>query len=192
MRQPLRVAGALFVALALTVLAGASSASATTLETKGVAENAAITLRTSIASGGSFLETDTNNVSANTCTSSTIEGATSTFTGTAVGGPISALSWTNCTQGNPTVDAKGSFGIENIAGTTRGTVRWNGSDITTPSFFGNLTCSTSNTDIGTLNGVSSGTATLTINAVVPCTVIGSMKWSGTYTFTSPTNLGVGA
>lgn len=36
------------------------------------------------------------------------------------------------------------------------------------------------------------TATITINAILSCTVIGTAKWSGTYIVTSPSNRGVGA
>jgi hypothetical protein len=192
MKQSQRLILAVLAALAMTALAGAPGASATTLETKGVAENAAVTLKTSLASGGSLLMTDTFGVSVNTCTSSTIEGTTSTLTGTVVEGAISAMSWNNCSEGTPTVDAKGSFNIRNIAGTTNGTLNWSGSKWTTPSFFGPLTCTTENTDLGTLNGKKEGTATLTINAVISCTGIGTMKWSGTYIVTSPVNIGVGA
>jgi hypothetical protein len=201
MKPPIRFAAAVFGALAMTALAVASSASATTLETKGVAENAAVTLKTTIAPGGSFLESETFGVTVNTCTTSTVEGTTvSPFTvadpGT-IGGPITTLSWSNCTEGNPVVETdaagralNGTFNVQHIAGTTSGTVRWNGSKIVTPSPFGFITCTTNNTVIGTINGKKEGTATFTVNAVVPCTVVMSLKWSGTYTFTSPSNLGV--
>jgi hypothetical protein len=186
-----KILGVVAVA-ALALMAFASTASATTLETKGVAENAAVTIKASIASGGSALLTDTFGVAANTCTSSTVEGTTTVFTGSAVSGPISVLGWSNCTEGNPTVDAKGSLSVTNISGTTNGTVRSTGAKVTVPSFFGTLTCETNGTDLGTLNGKKEGTATMTINAVLSCTVVGTAKWSGTYTITSPANLGVGA
>lgn len=192
MKQLQKITLAVLAALAIAALAGVSSASATTLETKGVAENAAITLKTSIVSGGSLVQSDTSGVSANTCASSALEGTTSAVTGSEVNGSISALSWSNCTHGNPTADAMGSFIIMNISGTTNGTVRWNGSKWTIPSVFGTITCTTSNTDIGTLEGVKEGTAHLAINAVFSCSVIGSLQWSGTYTFTGPADLGVTA
>jgi hypothetical protein len=197
MRQPMKVVGTTLALLGMVALTVASSASATTLETKGVPENAAITLKTSLAAGSSLLVTDTAGFTAHTCTTATLEGTTvkdssGDFTGPVVGGVFSTLSWSNCTQGNPTVHAAGSFSIENIAGTTNGTVRWTGATWTTPSVFGTMDCSTNNTDIGTLNGKKEGTATLTINAVLSCTIIGTAKWSGTYTITSPLNLGVTA
>lgn len=189
MRQPFRRASAVLAVLAVTAIAGASSASATTLETSGFPENAAITLKTSVASGGSILLTDTAGVTAHTCTSASLEGTTTKFTGTVVEGVFSVMSWSNCTEGNPVVDAKGTFSIAWLSN-TKGTLRWNSTNWTTPTFFGTLTCTTNSTDIGTVNGVKEGTATVTVNAVLSCTVIGSAKWSGTYTITSPLHLGV--
>jgi hypothetical protein len=196
-----KILGVVAVA-AMALMAFASSASATTLATKGVGENAAVTIEATLAPGASALLTDTFNFTANTCTSSTVKGNTVTpFTvadpGT-IGGPITTLGWTNCTEGNPVVEEKegkklnGTLTVQHIAGTTNGTVRSTGAAVNVPSAFGLLTCSTNNTDIGTLNGKKEGTATFTINAVLSCTVIGTAKWSGTYTITSPTNLSVEA
>jgi hypothetical protein len=182
---------------AMALMAFASTASATTLELKGTPETAKdVTIKATLKTGTSALLTDTSNILANTCTTSTVEGSDSTSTGgtgKAVEGPISGLEWGGpCTEGNPTVDAKGTLSVTNIAGTTNGTVRSSGAKVTVPSFFGPLTCTTENTDLGTLNGVKEGTATMTINAVLSCTGIGTAKWTGTYTVTSPSNLGVGA
>lgn len=193
MKQSIRTATAVLTALAMTALVGVSSASATTVEIGGVAQNKSVTLETSIAPGGSFLETDTFGAFINTCTASTIKWATATpFSGTTVSGAISTLGWSNCTEGNPTVDAAGTFSIERIGTTTNGTVRWNGAKITTPSAFGLMTCTTSNTDIGTLTGVklTSEHALFHFNGVISCTVVGTAKWSGTFKVTSPTGLGV--
>jgi hypothetical protein len=183
---------------ALALMAFASTASATTLETTGKAINAAETLEATIAKGGSALLTDTFGASANTCTSSTVKGTTvSPFTGTTVGGPISTLSWTNCTQGDPVVEKNakgepenGTLSVERIGSTTNGTVRSTGARVTVPSPFGTLLCTTSNTDVGTLTGVATGNASFDINAVLSCTVIGTAKWSGTYTITGGEGLGV--
>jgi hypothetical protein len=191
MKQLKKITLAAMAVLAITALAGASSASATTLEIGGVAQNKSVAVEMTLASGASFLETDTFGNFLNTCTSSTIKWATgSPFSGTTVGGPVSTLSWTNCAEGNTVVHAAGSLSVERIAATTNGTVRSTGAKITTASVFGTITCTTSNTDIGTLTGLASGHAKLDFNAVVPCTLIGSAKWSGTYTVTSPTGLGV--
>lgn len=179
------------VTAALSLLVFVADASATTLEVKGVAVNSSVTIEATLAGGFSLLFTDTSNVAANTWTASALVMKTaSPFTGSTVGGSVTGMSFTNGTEGNVSVDSSGSFSTANIAGTTNGTVRSNSAKITVPSFFGTLTCETSNTDIGTLSGVASGTARLIINAVLPCTVIGTAKLSGTYTVTSPGALGV--
>jgi hypothetical protein len=180
---------------ALALMAFASSASATTLEVKGVKQTGAITIKASLKAGTSLLHTDTVGNFINTCTASTIEGSDSTTTtGAVVSGPISTLSFgttaTPCTDGNPVVHAKGTFSIEWLEGTTNGTVRWHNGKMTTPSGFGTLTCTTpaAGTDIGTLTGVASGNATLDFNAVLNCGI--TTKLTGTYSITSPEGLGV--
>ena len=184
-----KILGVVAVA-AMALMAFAGTASATTLEVGGVAKNSSVAIEATLKESSALLA-DTAGFTANTCTASTVKGSTSSpFTGTTVGGPISTLSWSSCTEGNPTVDAAGTVSVERIGGTTNGTVRSSGAKVTIPSFFGNLTCTTSNTDIGTLTGVSSGAAKFDINAVLSCTVIGTAKWTGTYTVTSPAGLGV--
>lgn len=176
---------------ALSLLVFVADASATTLEVTGVGQASAVTIEATLAAGASSLLTDTSNFAANTWAASALVMKTTTSTtGTTVSGSISGISFTNGTEGNVTVDANGSFSIERIGATTNGTVRWSGGKITVPSFFGTLTCTTSNTDIGTLTGVNVGNAKIDINAVLPCTIIGSAKWSGTYTVTKPVGLGV--
>jgi hypothetical protein len=184
------------VTAALGLMTFAGTASATTLATKGAATNASEAVKATVAAGASLLMTDTFGTAYNTCSTSTIEWrTTSPFTVAdpgKVAGPVEVVSWSNCTEGNPTVDLKGSLLVQHVVGTTNGTVVSNGTKITMPSLFGNLTCTTENTDLGTLNGKKEGSATLTINAVVACTVLGTTRWSGTYTITSPSNLGIEA
>ena len=79
---------------ALALMAFANSASATTLASKGVAQNGGTTIEASIAAGDSALLTDTFGLTANTCTTSFVRANTvSPFTvadpGT-IGGPITA------------------------------------------------------------------------------------------------------
>jgi hypothetical protein len=181
-------------AAALALMAFASTASAATLEVGGVAKNASVSLEATIAAGGSALLTDTFGATANTCTTSVVKGSTSSpFSATTLSGPLSTLTFSSCSEGNPTTDAAGTLSVERIGVTTNGTVRSNGAKVTVPSFFGTLTCTTSNTDVGTLTGVSSGNAKFDINAVLSCTGIGTAKWSGTYTLTGANAaLGVGA
>ena len=189
--------GVVFAA-ALGLMAFASTASATTLEVGGVTQTGAITIQATLKAGTSLLHTDTVGNFLNTCTASTIQGRDSTrTTGTRVEGPIEVLSFgttaTPCTEGNPVVHSRGSFSIERIGTTTNGTVRWHNGDVTTFSSFGTLTCTTppEGTDIGTLTGVASGSATLDVNAVLNCGPI-TTKLTGTYTVTSPGGLGVTA
>jgi hypothetical protein len=187
-----KILGVVAVA-AMALMAFASSASATTLTIGGAKQNSAVTIKSTLKSGTSALLTDTFGAFANTCTSSTVEGKSSVFTPT-VSGSISALSWSSCTEGNPTVNNMGSLSVSWIKNTINGTVRSIGANVTVPSALGTLTCTTASgegTDIGTLTGVSSTAshATMDINAVLSCGAI-TAKWSGTYTVTSPTGLGV--
>jgi hypothetical protein len=162
------------------------------LEVGGAAKNESVALKASLKSGTSSLLADTSGFFANTCTSSTVEGKTEgSFTGSSVGGKVSALSFSSCKEGNPTVDAAGSLSVSWISGTTNGTVSSSNAKVTVPSAFGTLTCTTpeAGTDLGTLTGVASGTATMDVNAVLACGAIDA-KWTGTYTVTSPEGLGV--
>ncbi|HWC49087.1 MAG TPA: hypothetical protein VG448_09425 [Solirubrobacterales bacterium] len=184
------------MALAI-LLALASSASATTLEVKGLKQTGAVTLKASLKAGTSMRLADTSGeFTINTCTVSTIEGASTIFTGTTVTIPVNALTFQTCTEEPITIDTRGSLTIENIAGTTKGTVRWTGLKWTWPSNFGVVSCTTAaspGTDIGTLTGVAAGQATLEINTVINCTgMFTSMKWTATYTVTTPEGLGVTA
>lgn len=180
---------------ALAVMAFASVASATTFEVKGVKQTSALTVEATLKAGTSLLHTDTFGTFLNTCTTSAIKFTDSTtVTGTVVSGPISALSFgtttTPCKEGNPVVHAKGSVSIQWIGETTNGTVKWHNGKVTTPSAVGLLTCTTpeAGTDLGTLTGVASGSATLDVNAVLNCGI--TTKLTGTYSVTSPDGLGV--
>jgi hypothetical protein len=181
--------------LALMCLSMASAASATMLEVGGVGKNESIAIKASLKSGSSLLIRDTAGGWIGTCSSSPIEGNTTNFTGTAVEGPISTLSWgtttTPCIGGTSTVHAKGTLSIDWIKGTTNGTVLSKNGDWTMPSALGQLRCQTpaEGLDLGTLTGVTSGNATLDLQAVLPCGSITTL-WTGTYTITSPEGLGV--
>lgn len=182
---------ALAASTALVLMAFASNASATTLEIKGVKQNAAISIHATLEKGTSFIESTTFGEIINTCTESTIQGTTTTpFTATRVGLPVASLSFGGCLQG-PTIHTKGYLEIEWISGTTNGTVFWKDLKLTTPSVFGSLTCTTpsTGTDVGTLTGVASGRATLHFHAVLSCGLI-TATWAGKYEVTSPEGLGV--
>jgi hypothetical protein len=180
-------------AAAMALMAFASAASATTLEVGGVKQNAAVTVHATLKAGSSAILKDTGGAFANTCRESTVEARTSALTGATVSAPISSLTFSSCTEEPVVVDAPGSIIIENIAGTTNGTLVSTGGKITTPSPFGALTCTTTNTHMGSLTGVASPAshATMDINAVLYCGFfLPSVRWEGTYTVTSPTGLGV--
>lgn len=182
------------VAAALVLSVFASTASATTLELNGVAQSSSIVLTASLKAGSSTLFTDTaqSQPPLNTCSVSVLQASTQVATGTAVTAGMKVPTFETCTQGNAVADTLGTLSIERITGTTNGTVRSFGTKMTWPSSVGTLTCltsSTTGTDIGNITGVASGNATLDINAVLNCGVV-TARWTGTYTVTSPTGLGV--
>jgi hypothetical protein len=192
-----KILGVVAAVAALALMAFASTASATTLEVGGVTKNSSVAIEATAE--GSILLTDTFGAFANTCTTSTVDGATTTpFTGVArIGGPISKLTFENCTEDKNekvVVDAAGYLTVEAISGTTNGTVFSDSAKVTTPSPFGKLTCTTpaAGTDVGKLTGVAAGNATMDISAVLSCGALVTAKWSGSYKVTSPAGLGVEA
>jgi hypothetical protein len=172
---------------AVALMAFASTASATTLATNGVTQNGAVTLEASLTTETTALLSDTSQILANTCTRSSVEGATSVFTGTTVSGPISTLSFTSCTFEPIVVHKAGSISVETIGAGPNGTVRSTGAEVTVPTgVFGTVNCKTSNTDLGTLTGSESGTAEIDVNAVLNCGLfLPSARWNATYVLTVP-------
>jgi hypothetical protein len=181
---------ALATALAAMALVGASSASATTLETGGTVQNQSVAFTLSLKSGISTPWRNTSGITQNTCTTSTLEGnSSSPFTSTAVTGPVNTLTFSSCNR-TVTVHDPGKLEVVHISGTTNGTVYSEETQLTTGSPIGTLWCVTEETThMGTLTGVSSGNATLHVNSTLDCGLI-SAKWEGTYTVTSPSGLGV--
>jgi hypothetical protein len=179
-------------ALAFTAFA-ASSASATTLEVGGVTQNGAVTISASLEPGTSATLARTDGTLANTCTASTIHGTTSVFTGTKVTGPASSLTLEACTR-LVTVHKAGQLYLEHETGTTNGTLFSENAEITVSTSFGTVNCKTgTGTDIGTLTGVASGSATLHFDAVLNCGfLLPSATLKGVYTVTSPQGIGVSA
>jgi hypothetical protein len=178
-----------FAAMALTAFAG--TASATTLENNGTKILTASTIHATLEKGTSAVLSATGGGFANTCTESTVEGTTSSASGSPLSGPISALTFGACKESPVTVDTKGTLTVENISGTTNGTVRSISAKVTTPSPFGSLTCVTSGnegTDIGTFTGKASGNGTMDIDAVLDCGFfLRSAKWEGKYEVTTGPN-----
>ena len=172
---------------ALALMALASTASAATLETSGVKQTGAVTLNLSLT--GSTTQSSTSGAFQSTCNASTLSGTTTVFTGTP-SGPLSTLSFSNCTHEPVVVHNAGSLSISRIGETTNGTVFSTSADVTwsVPNGIGTgtvtVTCSTNNTDIGTLNG-SNTAATMTINAVLSCSgILPTAKWTGSYALTT--------
>jgi hypothetical protein len=189
----LKMLGLAAVAAMALMAIGATAASATTLEISGAAQNKTVAISASLEPGTSALLKDSAGTTTDTCTTSQVNGSTTVFTGAAVSGPISTLTFGNCTH-TTTVIAKGSLSVTNIAGTTNGTVSSSGAEVTVQStaFGASAVCKTgAGTDIGTLTGVKSGNATMDINGKISCGILGTATWTGAYTVTTA-NLGVGA
>ncbi|HEX6205297.1 MAG TPA: hypothetical protein VFZ29_05765 [Solirubrobacterales bacterium] len=189
----LKILGPAAVAAMALAAFTAGNAAATVLEVEGQNWLESVEINASLETGTSATLARTDGSLANTCTSSTVAGATSSpFTGEQVTGALSSLTFASCSE-TVTVDAKGQLFVKHIAGTTNGTVFSENAEVTVKTPFGNeVNCKTgTGTDIGTLTGVKSGNATMDINAVLNCGfLLPSATWKGAYTVTSPTGLGV--
>jgi hypothetical protein len=188
----LKMIGLAAVAVMAMMAVVAGHASATTLEVGGVSQSSSVAPDLSLKAGSTLLLEMTDGTPILTCFTSTIGGKTeSPYSGTTVGGKT-VVSFSSCGH-SATVDSGGSLTFEHITGTTNGTVRSTGMSVTVQSttFGATLNCTTNNTHLGTLAGVASGHASLKVNAVVNCGFFApTTKWTGDYTITTPTGLGV--
>ena len=180
-------------AIALLSLVGAGTASATTLEVKGVKQTGPVAIEMSLAAGTSAILKDKNGTTQQTCTGSITKGSTtSPFTGTSVQEDLSSFTFTGCTHTTDVLNP-GKLSITWTSG-TNGTISSSEAEWTTVStvFGASATCKTgSGTVMGSLTGVNSGRATFHINATtLNCGILGTSSWTGTYTVTSPEGLGV--
>jgi hypothetical protein len=194
----LKILGLAAVAAMASTALAASSASATTLEVGGVTQNSAVTFTMSMGTGTSTVLARTDGSLANTCSTSTAHVTTSIVTGGRVTGPLSSFTFESCTR-PLTTHKPGKLYIEHEAGTTNGTVFSEETQVTMGTPFGTVNCQTgAGTDIGTLTGATtaqnpSAHAKLDVNAVTNCGfLLPSALWVGSYTVTSPTDLGVSA
>jgi hypothetical protein len=174
-------------AMALMAVVGAGSASATTLTTTGVTQTGSVTIEATLEAGTSAILKDKNGTTNDTCTGSTVEGATtSPFTGGTISGHINTLDFTGCSH-TTDVLANGSLSVTWTSG-SNGTVSSKGAEVTVKStVFGvSAVCKTGEgTTIGTLTGVNAGNATMHINATtLNCGALGTSSWTGTYTITN--------
>lgn len=172
---------------------GAATASATTLEVGGVKKNESVAFSISLKSGGSALLKDTSwLVSIDTCGGMTMAGSTSKFSAEKVTGALTELTFVSCDE-RFTVHNPGRLIFEHIPGTTNARVYSEETEVTWfPSVYPEgLSCKTgTETLLGILTGTASGHAVLHVNSAVACDFMTSIKWTGTYTITSPTGLGV--
>ncbi|HSS41583.1 MAG TPA: hypothetical protein VLK37_03430 [Solirubrobacterales bacterium] len=188
-------------AMALMAVVGASAASATTLEIKGVAQNAAVTINATLEPGTSALLKDSAGTTTDTCTESEVHGKTTEFTtpGSAeIHGNVEKLTFGKCTH-TTTVLKAGKLFVGWIPGTTDGTVTSSEAEVTVVSTaFGiSAVCKTGGgTDIGKLTGATNGGtnktafATMDIEGKISCGILGTSTWTGFYSVTSPEELAV--
>ena len=181
------------IAVAATVLPalGAGTASATTLEIGGVAQNKSVSYVASLEAGFRLRITDSAGTTTDECSSLELKGKTTTFTSTP-SGPVETLTFGSCTH-TTTVLANGSLSVTNIAGTTNGTVTSSGAEVTVVStaFGVSAVCKTgAGTVIGKITGLFSGHPTLDLTGKIGCGILGTAHWEAFLGFTSPTGLGV--
>lgn len=188
-----RLGFAAIATLSLLGIAGASSASATTLELAGSAQNKAVSIEATLTAGSSLILKDESGTTTDTCTSSEIKATTGTFTGASpIGGPVSTLSFAKCTHTTTVLKSGRLLFTWDTAG-TNGTVWSSEAEWTVQStFFGSSSVCKSGvgTKIGTLLGVKSGHASILTNGKINCGILGSAALTASYTVTSPTGLGI--
>lgn len=170
----------------------ASSASATAIEVGGAEIKEEKTYTLSLEVGFSFTMSRTDGSLANTCTKVHLGGHIPWYNHPA----LWLLNITEFSFGGPcirpvVVHKPGSLSVQYTSG-TNGTVSSSEAEVTVGTAFGTVNCKTgSGTDLGTLTGVSSGQATVHVNAVVNCGfLLPSANWKGTLKFSSPSGLGV--
>ncbi|HET8955962.1 MAG TPA: hypothetical protein VFN18_09925 [Solirubrobacterales bacterium] len=188
----LKMLGLAAVAAMALMAVTAGAASATTLSVGGVTQSSAVQIGASLAAGSSAILKDSFGTTTDTCTESSVEGETEgSFSGATVGGKVSGLSFKKCSH-TTTVISNGSLSVAWTSG-TNGTVSSAGAEVTVNStaFGASAVCKTgAGTAIGTATGVASGNATIDINGKISCGILGTATWTGTYTVTSPSGLGV--
>jgi hypothetical protein len=178
--------------LALSALVGASSASATTLQSGGKNLPTGTEIVSTLAPGTSSIVKDKHGTTNDTCTGSENKGKTTNETGAVVTGVGLHQTTSGCSHTTDSLSV-GNLSISWTSG-LNGTVSSNGSELTVKStVFGiSAVCKTgTGTVIGTLTGVTSGHATIDMNATtVDCGALGTSSWTGIYVVTSPTGLSV--
>jgi hypothetical protein len=181
-------------AAALMAFVGAGTASATTLTGVGGSVLKTGTTIHAVNSGIAKLTTSFKTIE---CSKSTVQGKTTSETGTAVTGNVEILTFEECNCEVKVLN-KGSLSIERIGATSNGTLKSSGAEVTATcsSIFGNVHCiyATSNTDLGTLTGGT--TAVMGISSAdIPRLSTNALcdegaNWDATYKVDNPDTLNV--
>jgi len=186
---------AVVAATALSAFAGAGTASATTMEVEGKAQNKTVAFTASLEAETSTAFTLTNGTLVDTCKKTEFNGDTvAPYTEvTEVEATLLEFYFTECNSKATQVIKAGKL-LFKFLEKTIGTVTSKEAEITLvyKALGVSGVCKTSTgTDIGKFTGVAAGTATLHITAVLNCgTFLPSIPWEGTYVFTSPNGLGI--
>jgi hypothetical protein len=189
-----RLGQSMLTALAVMGLLGTAAASATTLEVGGAAQNKAVTIEATLASGGTLVFKDSSGTTIDTCTASELKAATEfPYTNlNPVAATVSTFTLSQCTHTTDVLN-KGKLSFTWDTSGTEGSVWWSGVEWTTLStvFGTDSICKPGfSTKLGTLTGVSSGHATLYAKDTFSCGILGNVTMTGTYTITAPTGLGI--
>jgi hypothetical protein len=192
-----KLLGLALVAAASVMAFVASSASATELY-KGAETVKAGTPIVATLSGSATLKA-TGGTLLDTCTGSEIKGKVTNAggAGAPVSGPIETLNWGVCTEPTTTVN-NGSLEIHHISGGMNGTLTANFTTVKVNTTIFGAICQYwvgPALDLGTLNGKTSGDATITPKVVIPVEndfFCPDANWEATFNVTSPTPLHVTA
>jgi hypothetical protein len=188
---------AAIAAMALTALLGVGTAGASSLKIRGASTSLGVgtVIEASLEAGNSAVLEDPFGFTGTTCTGSSVAGTLSVVTPTGQPtGSLSALSFSPCPH---TVDviSKGQLKIENIAGTTNGTVFSENAEVKVFSTLLNQSCiakTGAGTDIGKLTGATAAgsKATMDIEGTIPLSECSasSARWTGKYDVSKPLGL----
>jgi len=168
----LKMIGLTGIVAMATLASTVGTASATTFEAGGVAQNKQLGIS---ATATEFISLATTSGSPiNSCAASTIMGQTSVFTGPKVTAGLSAMTFTMCNF-PITVDTLGQLYFEWESGTTNANVFSENAKLTSGTPYGfTMTCETNaGTQIGTLTGATTASnpsteAILDLNGVLNC------------------------
>lgn len=183
-------------AMALMAVIGAGSTSATELFKDTGSTNDTIrrgtTIEATLKSGTSAILTYTPGFTPiDTCTSSNLIGKLEEAGGESAHPGGKTLTLSGCSHTTHVIDP-GKVYVEHIPDTTNGYVYSSGAELEfySTDYKTNVVCKTGvGVLLGMLTGAASeGHATFHVNAVLPCSPIYSVRWTGTYTVTNPTGL----